>query len=169
LVGSSEAYRTLNNLSATNSVLAFDQDGHTYAFLTDAQLSDTIDFQASTYAITTQCEPISKACHLEAVSGVSTPYNCTPAFSGDLDSSSVTSAPILGCKDNSIGWTYFTSNNLTSNITSNDNIQNPSYFGTWATAQTGYGTLDVNGSFTGTGSPLSNDPQIVEQVHGGLS
>jgi hypothetical protein len=167
LVGASEAYRTLNNLSTQNTVLTFDQGGNTYAFLTDAQLSNNVDFQASTYAATTRCEPISQACHLHELSGVSTPYNCTPAFAGDLTCSSVTAPPDAQCEDIGTGITYFTSSSLTTNLTYNNASQNPSYFGTWATVQSVYGTLDTNGLITG--SPLSNDPEIVEQLEGGFS
>jgi hypothetical protein len=84
LVGAAEAYRTLVNVSTTNSVSTFHQDGETYALLTDAQIPQDTDFKASTFAISTSCELLSNKCGLHSDSGASTPFDCSPSFYGDL-------------------------------------------------------------------------------------
>jgi hypothetical protein len=67
------------------------QDGTVYAYLAPADMQETLrqDFSASTYAMETECKPMSRECNLgEGLIGVSTPFNCTAnKYAGDIQSS----------------------------------------------------------------------------------
>jgi hypothetical protein len=92
------ATETLMNLSSTNIVLPCSLNGRNFAYLTAADRNPDLDFQAKTFAVSTQCTPVSQQCHLQAVSwcpypdGCNSqvmlargmPYNCGPTLFGDL-------------------------------------------------------------------------------------
>lgn len=96
----SEATRTAMNLSTLNAALSCNIDGKNFAYLTAAQRSPNLDFQARTFALSTTCAPASTACDLHQIqycgmsSGCSLglvqmtlgmPYNCSKNLYGDLD------------------------------------------------------------------------------------
>ncbi|ETI26990.1 hypothetical protein G647_10089 [Cladophialophora carrionii CBS 160.54] len=70
------ATETLMNLSSTNIVLPCHLDGRDLAYLTAADRHPDLDFQAKTFAISTQCTPVSKQCNLQAVSWCPFPQGC---------------------------------------------------------------------------------------------
>ncbi|KIW71964.1 hypothetical protein PV04_00190 [Phialophora macrospora] len=92
------ATETLMNLSSTNTVLPCSLNGRNFAYLTAADRNPDLDFQAKTFAVSTQCTPISQQCHLQAVSWCPYPdgcnsqvmlargmhYDCGPTLFGDL-------------------------------------------------------------------------------------
>jgi hypothetical protein len=85
LINSSEAYQTVNNISK-NRVDTVSL-ASTYALLVDANPSQDVDFTASSFAVSTQCTPISQECGLNADIGTSTPFNCPNInFKGDVTS-----------------------------------------------------------------------------------
>ena len=91
LTGAEEAFKTVHNLSTINQLVTVDFKGNTYVFLGDQEVPTSLDFMASTSAISTQCIPISTACDLHPANeedsllyGIdSVPYNCSPQFAGD--------------------------------------------------------------------------------------
>lgn len=150
-MGASEAYQTLNNISAINRLAYHELNGESYCFLTEADIPRDTDFEASTFAIMTKCAPISQACNLEAVAGVSTPFFCSEDFHGDV---SERSKVVL-----------FEDEALQRNITYGSEDLNPWYLGTWA-------HVDTQGVLRGMASPttqLRGDSEIVAPVHGGMS
>lgn len=148
-------------MSNINQVLTFNADGQDYAFLGDATRAGNVDFQASTFAAATSCQPISRKCNLQAESGVSTPYNCTPAFSGDL----------TGCPDDDASRCpdpaniyFFADPAYTKPVGHSNDTQNPLYFGITALVRTNFGVAGLDSS-----NSLANDSEIITPIHGGLS
>jgi hypothetical protein len=92
LVGGVDAYKTLDSLSTTNRVFTVMDDTNTYALLGDASTPTTLDFEASTVAVNTQCRVMSKECNLSNASGSNVPYNCSGQFVGDLALETIPSA-----------------------------------------------------------------------------
>lgn len=100
LMGAAEGYKTMGNMSTTNQLFNVQYSGSQYVLLGDSlstQLS--LDFMASTVAMNTQCEVISKYCGLHMpfqilLDGISLQdpsqiiYNCSSAFNGDFPSNS---------------------------------------------------------------------------------
>lgn len=84
-MGGGEAHLTLNNMSTTNRLFTVQHSGSTYVLLGDIRGTQaSVDFMASTVALNTRCEVISKDCGLY---GLEFPvYNCSSAFNGILDS-----------------------------------------------------------------------------------
>jgi len=82
ILGASESYKTVNNLSTSNRIFSVDNSDGTFALLGDAQASDERDFVAATIAVNTKCIPITRKCNLRT--NISTQFNCSPVFSGDL-------------------------------------------------------------------------------------
>ncbi|KAH0559688.1 hypothetical protein GP486_003799 [Trichoglossum hirsutum] len=144
LLGTSEAYKTVNNISTTNQVdtVSF---GSTYALLVDADPPSDIDYSATTFAVSTQCTSIGHECGLNPALGISTPFNCPNInFKGD-----VTSGPDWNLN-------FFNTSEAKYNATL-PMVSNPYY---WALASL------IDGSY-----PIINskDPNIVVPVHGGLA
>jgi hypothetical protein len=144
LMGSNEAYKTVNNISTSNRVdtVTF---GSTYALLVDSDPPNDIDFSATTFAVSTQCTPISHECGLNAAYGASTPFDCPNInFKGDVTSGSE--------------WilNFFNTSEAKYNATVSM-ASNPYY---WALASL------IDGSY-----PIasSKDPDVVTPVHGGLA
>lgn len=155
-MGASEAYQTLSNVSSINRIFTFEHEGVAYTYLGEANIPNNVDFQASTFALTTQCKAISKACGLTAAYGASTPFTCTSAFQGDVTA-------LKG--GGPIGIVLLEDDTLTTNITFGSKDLNPYYFGTWALVDT-QGHLPGQSSLGGI---LQDDPEIVTPVHGGVA
>ena len=157
LVGATEAYRILSNLSTTNRISTFEHEGVNYTYLSEADIPNNVDFQASTFALATQCKAISQACGVKAVYGASLPFKCTSAFQGDLINEG--GFPILS------RITLMEDEALTTNITSGSKDLNLYYFGTYA-------RVDLRGHIPGQkslGQPDPPDPEIVRPISGGLA
>jgi hypothetical protein len=155
-MGASEAYQTMSNVSSLNRIYTLEHQGTAYTYLGEANIPNQIDFQASTFALTTQCTPISQACGLIAAYGASTPFSCTSAFQGDVTALR---------SGRPIGIVLLEDDTLTTNITFGSKDLNPYYFGTWALVDT-QGHLPGQASL---GRLLQEDPEIVTPVHGGLA
>lgn len=130
----SDAGATLTNTSAINMIRQFPSSQQQPIFyLGDTAASSDIDFKASTYAVSTQCQPMTKQC-LPPASGFKTSFNCSTGLAGNLSAySTVDSAAGLGLQffqDPGLitPWLGPPENQMPSG-------QNPLYFGTWAINQ----------------------------------
>jgi hypothetical protein len=72
-----EAYKTVNNISSVNRLLALQSDGHVYVFLGDARLNTTVDFSATSIAVNTRCQATTPFCNITEISGGQTEFTCT--------------------------------------------------------------------------------------------
>ena len=163
LQGASDAYQTLNNLSTTNRVITYELDEQTYSLLIDASLPNDVDFQASTFALNTECKPISQECGLIAAYGASTPFNCSPGFAGDVTAMEDIDRVGYRRAASPIGLVLLDPGYQT-NISLGSKDLNPFYVGTWA-------AIDNQNTLSNSTSQriLQSDPQIITPVHGGLS
>lgn len=118
LVSSSEAFKVLHNVSTINKVNYFPTGGsQAILYLGDAASSSNVDFKASTFAVSTQCQPITHDCtHMYPKDSR---FNCTPALTGDFNTLSTP-----------VGVKLFSNSSLTENLPFT--YQNPVYFATWA-------------------------------------
>ena len=140
LTSGTEAFKTWTNISTTNIVSQLpSSSSQPLYFLNDAASSSSIDYKATSFAVSTQCEAITSKCHLSQASDT---FNCTPAFSGNMAS---------GVDGASTGITFFGDAGLTELFAAG---VNPMHFGTWATGQMSPNRSDVN---TGTNSEIYYD------------
>ncbi|WPH00014.1 Hypothetical protein R9X50_00283700 [Acrodontium crateriforme] len=148
LLDGSEAVMVLNNVSDFIMVSTYvDGDGQPYSYLTIPPSPEraATDFTADTYAMRTQCTPISTECDLRAVSQISTPYSCSPGFHGDLYNETWNMA--------------YSSNSSLDGDRSVWGVQNPYYWGLAAAV-----------NLVGGGTILqANDPEIVRRGAGGTA
>ena len=84
LTQSSEAYKTLGNLSDINTVRTVQVNDDTIAYLGPATIPHNLDFQATTLGIGTQCTPITQNCNPGLETASETPFRCSEGFYGDL-------------------------------------------------------------------------------------
>ena len=154
LIGATEGYKTVNNISTLNQLITVNQSNQIYVLLGDVNAPNNLDFSASTFGISTQCTPISTACNLESTSGATTPYNCTAAFNGDLTLATLNGAEVC-LPLNNWNMTFFNDSRLTEPA-NYANAPNPVYIGITA-------IVNVNGD----DGQLYNDPEIVHPEHGG--
>lgn len=139
LLSDDEAYRIMNGISQTHTVRAYSPDtSKVFYYLSDAASSTEVDFKASTFAVTTECELISSKCGIGGDDPQGTTFNCTPSFSGSL----TWPGPAILAEQASplsiVGIEYFGDPGLTNNFSTTPSLyspQNPLYFGTWATGQ----------------------------------
>ncbi|KAK0758038.1 hypothetical protein N5P37_009336 [Trichoderma harzianum] len=118
LVSASEAFKVLHNASTINKVNYFPSDqSQAVLYLGDAASSSNLDFKASTFAVSTQCQPITYDCtHMHPNDSK---FNCTPALTGDFNT-----------LPSPVGVKLFSNSSLTRNLPFT--YQNPLYFATWA-------------------------------------
>lgn len=131
-MGASEAYQTLNNLSSLNRISTFEHEGSDYTFLTEANIPSEVSFQATTFALRTQCNAISRACDLTPAYGASTPFRCTSAFQGDVTALEDNNLRGTRAASSPIRIIFLEDSTLTTNITYGSKDLNPYYYGTWA-------------------------------------
>lgn len=130
---SSEGYKIANNVSTTNVVNQFSANpSQMVLYLADvAAMSSGIDFKASTFAASAQCQSITYQCvqNTDPERGDSD-YNCTSALAGDFNEpdNDPDHAQIFY---NPSGARLFTDASLTE--TTRFSYQNPVYFAAWAT------------------------------------
>lgn len=156
LLDGTQALSVLNNVSNSMTALTYGNSDGDYVFL-GVPTTETLasrDFIASTYGVQAQCTPISKQCHLSATEGGSTPFNCSTAFSGNLDY--VTN--VQNGFDPNWQMAFFTNESMLSNATAFQGVDNPFYFALAA-------LVDAQES----PEQLTSDPEIVTPVHGGLA
>jgi hypothetical protein len=136
LQSESEAYATMNNVSQTNTVKEYSPDSlKVFYYLSDSATSADVDFKATTFAVTTECEVITSKCNLNLDTST---FNCTPSFAGSLTSPGPAVVATRVTDDSPVGVQYFGDPGLMNNFSTTSGAyspQNPLYFGTWATAQ----------------------------------
>ena len=145
----SEAYATLGNLSNINAVRRKTINNQTYAFLGPANIPNDLDYQATTVALGTQCEAITKQCNLHVDDGASSPFHCNDNFYGDIAVPSVDGSgvdPFSGSNYATTGILYFQDPGLThfANGSFNNRIQNPYHLGVWAHPNLAASTQQIN-------------------------
>jgi len=147
LVNTSQSLQTLNNLSDTIAVFNNGPDPtYTYLGIPPSKALAGRDYTATTFGMRTACKPISNECNLIALDGANTPFMCTNAFKGDLETT-----------PNGWLYTYFTDQTMGSNVTYTG-IQNPYYYGLAALLEN-----------PGDSSLLQSAPEIVYPIHGGVA
>ena len=167
ITNGAEAYATLNNLSTVNQISTFSHNNRNYALLLPYNAPRNIDYRATTFAISTSCVPVSQACNMKAAYGASTPFNCTPGFSGDATANE--DIQTLGGRraGSPVGYVLLEDGTGKTNITFGSKDMNPFYLGTWALVQTQVKRPDLPAS-EATGK-LQKDPEIITPVHGGMA
>ncbi|KAM0264323.1 hypothetical protein ACHAQJ_000813 [Trichoderma viride] len=145
LVSNTEAFKVLNNVSTSNTVYQFPPNlsQKTMLFLGDTASSSNLDFKASTFAVTTQCEPITYNCTHDYPTFPK--FNCTPALNSDFDT-----------LPSPTGMKVFTNSSLTD--APNFTYQNPIYFATWAIRE----QANSSGLYTDPGVVF--DPSVIGAV-----
>lgn len=153
-MGAREAYLVLSNLSTTNRISTFEHEGVNFTYLGETDIPNNVDFQASTFALATQCKAMSQACGVKSVYGSPLPFKCTSAFWGDLVQEGGSILSRINLMEDEA---------FTTNITYGSKDLNPYYFGTYA-------RVDSRGDTPGVrGQPDPIDPEIVRPYKGGLA
>jgi uncharacterized membrane protein len=146
LIDSQASFAVLGNISSTMTVITLGD--FTYLGVPDSPSLISTDYRAYTYALRTQCAPITGKCSMFSLDGANTPFYCTKDFQGDVTSIQP--------------WqmTYVADSTFEQNVTYSNNITNPFYFG-WAAL--------INSA--GDAGPLdySENPEIVHPIHGGTA
>lgn len=109
-----EPFKTLNNISTENTISDLPSNSsQSLFFLSDASSSSKLDFKASSFAISTQCEIISVQCQQDGRNI----FDCTKKISNRV--TSVTK----------VGFKFYDDSSLTQNISyPNYSFLNPLYF-----------------------------------------
>ena len=164
LIGSSEAYKTLGNLSDINTVGTVQVDEHAVAYLGPANIAHNLDYQATTLGIATQCAPMTQKCNVRPETGSTTPFHCSKGFYGDL--SELTIAGVDFSTNNAqtqpiTGMVWFDDAALTqyANSSYKNNLpRNPYHLGVWAISQQSFtfNSPDVVNSLIGSNAWLLN-------------
>jgi hypothetical protein len=150
LLYSQTALQVMNNLSTTMAIRAHDND-YMYVGVPESTIASSRDYSASTFAVKSECHPITTQCNMAGILGVSTPYYCSEGFQGDL------SFATLG--DLAPDWSivFFTDSSGSSNLSFiTQGVSNPFY----------YGLATIVGQ---NSLPISGDPEIVTPVHSGIA
>ncbi|KAL7918396.1 hypothetical protein ACQKWADRAFT_304132 [Trichoderma austrokoningii] len=131
LKSSSEGFKIVNNVSTTNVVNQFSASpSQLILYLADAAAASSgLDYKATTFAASAQCQSITYECTQNVDVGDSN-YNCTSALVGNFNSpdNNPDDAEIFY---NPSGARLFTDASLTK--TTRFSFQNPVYFAAWAT------------------------------------
>lgn len=164
-----ETYATVNKVSLINQVLSVNSSNLTYVLLTDAQISNDLDFSASTIVSNTQCEPITLACNVptrldSSLWNTSTEFprfHCSSGFSGPTAYYGMYSNLTLPSEFGYFQIQFFNDSDLTEPATLDTYPVNPTYFALAA-------LIFLPGSPGAPGAPLylaKNDTEIID---GGL-
>ncbi len=134
------------------TVPVYQNDRTQYAYVATPPSSrlGSVDYTVSTYAVTTQCNPVTASCfNPSSISGASAPYKCPFAFQGAVNT--LVNAP------NSVAEAYFTDSNGSNNDTTSNPIGNPYY----------HAAMLLMNTRNGRPPGLQNDPEATEGGHGG--
>ncbi|RAO72582.1 uncharacterized protein BHQ10_008594 [Talaromyces amestolkiae] len=157
LQSDSEAYKIMNGISQTNTVRQYSSDPlKVFYYLSDSATSADVDYKATTFAVTTECEIITSNCNVNFDTYT---FNCTPSFAGSLSSPGPAMMAYEVSKSSPVGVQYFGDPGLTNNFSATSEVfspQNPLYFGTWATAQQAVSFADTSGTATFDGSGIGS-------------
>lgn len=148
-----EALLLINNVSDTNMVGTYNND---IAYLIPhPQTVSGLDYTATTYAVHTQCKPVTTLCfEPKRFLGCCTPYKCPFALEGQYGGSGPSAL-----SEGPLRFAWFTDKSGKNNNTQFTNLDNPYYFGLTAAL----------GGTTSQGAPIGKDrPNVAFQTHGGI-
>lgn len=84
-----DGYQIMSNSSNKHQVMTGVEQGSSFSYLTPAQPPRNLDFRTSTVAVSSSCQPVSRACNLHVVrSGQNkdlVAYNCSSGFEGAVN------------------------------------------------------------------------------------
>lgn len=146
--------KVLSNISDTMTVpvLSVGQDQYAYVARPEISRLSLLDYTVSTYAIHSQCSPVTSQCtDPNNVSGVGTPYKCPFAFQGTVNTA-------VGAS-NSVTMAYFTDSTGSNNNTDQTLIDNPYY----------YSAMVLANMRNPRPLTLQNDPEVLSGGHGGAT
>lgn len=146
--------KVLSNISDTMTIPIFSVDQDQYAYVASPEISrlSVLDYTVSTYAIHSQCSPITSQCaNSDDVSGVRTTFNCPFAFQGAVNTA-------VGAS-NSVTMAYFTDSTGSNNNTEETLIGNPYY----------YSAVILANMRNARPIALENDPEVLSGGHGGAT
>ncbi|KAH7346928.1 hypothetical protein BKA66DRAFT_447756 [Pyrenochaeta sp. MPI-SDFR-AT-0127] len=149
LMDSSETLGLLVNTSTTANIGTFTKDHEQYAYLGVPALPAIadIDYTATSYAVKSTCQPVTKECFWEErISGPGAWYSCPFAMQDWI-----ATGPI-----NTIKWEYFTDATGQENNTVSNAIANPYYYAA---------IFSVNQNI-GWKPYVGEDPQMANGLHG---
>jgi hypothetical protein len=146
--------RVLNNVSETSMVRTLTKDTAQFSYLgnTPQPGLSAIDYTANTWAVQSQCTPVTTQCmDPDRFFGAGTPFECPFAFQGMLGGTTG-----VGGR-----WqmAYFTDSSATDNVTQFDPVPNPYYFSVAAALNEEIGRVSEG---------LSSDPEIAVATHGAM-
>jgi hypothetical protein len=146
--------RVLSNISDTMTVPIYSVGQDQYAYIASPETSrlSLLDYTVSTYAIHSQCSPITSQCASPSdVFGVGTTYKCPFAFQGTVNTA-------VGAS-NSVTMAYFTDSAGFNNNTDETLIGNPYY----------YSAIILANMCNARPAALQNDPEVLSGGHGGAT
>jgi hypothetical protein len=146
--------RVLSNISDTMTVPTYSVGQDQYAYIASPETSrlSLLDYTVSTYAIHSQCSPITSQCASPSdVFGVGTTYKCPFAFQGTVNTA-------VGAS-NSVTMAYFTDSAGFNNNTDETLIGNPYY----------YSAIILANMRNARPAALQNDPEVLSGGHGGAT
>lgn len=144
--------RVLSNLSDTEAVPIHAEGEKQFAYLASPpqERLSTLDYSVSTYAIQSQCTPVTTQCaNANDAAGVGLRFKCPFKFEGFASTA-------VGAT-NSVAMAYFTDSTGSNNNTNLNPIGNPYY----------YSAMIVANMRNGAPAELVNDPQVIKGTHGG--
>jgi hypothetical protein len=147
-----EPMKVLSNLSDTKIVPihAIQQDQFAYVSSSQKSRLSPIDYTVSTYAIRSQCAPVTSQCANDSnVIGTGTRFKCPFAFQGTANTATTAT--------NSVTMAYFTDSTGSNNDTIRNSFDNPYY----------YSAMIVTNMRNPRSMGLNNDPQVIQGGHGG--
>lgn len=143
--------KVLGNISDTINVQTIPlSDGLQYAYIgnTPHPQFASIDYSAQTWAVQSSCTPVTSECmDSNRFSGPHSPFDCTFAFQGTLQSN----------PNNDMVMAYFTDSTGSNNDTVTSEINNPYYFAAALSINQNTGRVNIS---------LQDDPQIAIALHG---
>ncbi|GIC92806.1 uncharacterized protein Aud_009279 [Aspergillus udagawae] len=146
--------KVLSNISDTMTIRIYSAGQDQYAYIASPETSrlSLLDYTVSTYAIHSQCSPLTSQCaNPNDVSGVHTTYNCPFEFQGAVNTA-------VGAS-NSVTMAYFTDSTGSNNNTDKTLIGNPYY----------YSAMILANMRNARPAALQNDPEVLSGGHGGAT
>lgn len=144
--------RVLSNISGSKIVPVHAMDKNLFAYMASSQTDRIapLDYVASTYALQTNCTPITSKCtDSNSAIGTGVRFKCPFQFSG-------MSSTAVGAY-NSVTMGYFTDSTGSNNNTDKTPIGNPYY----------HASMIVANLRNSRPVGIENDPEIIPGVHGG--
>ncbi|KAF3396084.1 hypothetical protein F1880_007227 [Penicillium rolfsii] len=146
--------KVLSNISETMTIPIFSvgQDQYAYVATPATPRLSALDYTVSTYAIHSQCSPVTSQCtDPNNVYGVGTTYKCPFAFQGTVNTA-------VGAS-NSVTMAYFTDSTGSNNNTDQTLIGNPYY----------YSAMILANMRNPRPQALQKDPEVLSGGHGGAT